>query len=201
MVLRMRFHCLASSRSTQGSHHEAWVASFSPQTVQVLITLWLGCPNLGQVGLSGVMERIAGLRPDSDRDPVTGLRPGQAEFIDWLTDPERKGSQNEWGRQHGVSSARLSKWKREDPYFQNALRKRLVELNLDPASVQDIINAMRKQALQGDVQAARLVLEYMKFLNPTAGQEAPTAAVEDMSDIELQAEIEKELAKARGSEN
>jgi hypothetical protein len=125
------------------------------------------------------------------------LYEGQPEFLDWLVDPERGGSQNEYGRSHGILPSTLARWKRKDPFFQKALRERLIEQNLDPVGIADILTEMRRKAQQGDVQAAKLVLDYMKFLNPTAGEEAPLADASDLSDDDLLLEIEAELAKAR----
>jgi hypothetical protein len=138
------------------------------------------------------------LRPDSKRDPETGLLPLQPEFLEWLLDPDNAGkSRNQWCRDHGIATNTHTKWIREDPWFQRALSDALVKNNLDPLSVQSIIEAMRKKALEGDAASARLILDYMKFLNPNAGEKPAEAPVEEMTDEELLAEAEMEIARLR----
>lgn len=133
-----------------------------------------------------------------NRSQDTGLLPHQDEFLDWLTDPERQGSQNEWARSRGLAGQTVSAWKRDDPFFQDALRRRMAERNLDPESIQDILDALKKEAKGGNVQAAKYLLDYIRYLQPTPPTVDISRPAEEMTDEELAAALRAEATRLEG---
>ena len=140
-------------------------------------------------------------RSSPRRDKTTGLLPEMVDFIDWLVDPERSGSQAEWAKSRGLHSATVSAWKRHDAAFMVAYRERLRELNLDPESMQDIVMNMRSKAADPKNSqahmAARWVLDYLKAITPEGGDEPDEFA--HMSDEQLAAVLREELAVLQGA--
>jgi hypothetical protein len=131
---------------------------------------------------------------------LDGLTPLQNEFLDWLmTDPREREplTQNGWAREHDISSATLSDWKRKDPFFQSALKARVAEAGLDPAMLHRIIQAQADKAAQGDTNAAKVVFGYVQWLNPTPPK-ADEIPIESMSDAELAQEL-RDAAEALDS--
>lgn len=130
------------------------------------------------------------LRPNGSK--VSDL---QAEFIEWLLDPAKEGSQNEFARTHNVSAATLSMWKKRDGIFKNEWERRAAELNVSVDRIQSVINAVYESAKNGDVKAATLYLQYVDKFTPkldlTAGKSA-TTNIEDLSDEELHAALQEE---------
>jgi len=106
------------------------------------------------------------------------------EFIEWLIDPARVGTQEEWAKTHGTYASTLSKWKK-DPNFKAALDKRLGQLNIDSLRIQKVVDAMWDKASQGDVKAAELYLRYIEKIQPTKPVLDDDTDVTRMSDAEL----------------
>lgn len=120
----------------------------------------------------------------------------QAEFIDWLLDPEKKGSQNEWARAHGVSPSTLSFWKKTDVIFKTAWERRAAELNISPERIQDIVNKLFAKAKEGDVKAIELYLRFTEKYTPKVDLSKPAeTSLSEMSDEELQEAMQMEWAK------
>lgn len=100
---------------------------------------------------------------------VGGLKRGQEkpelrrEFTNWLMDPDRAGTQEEWALEHGVAPSTLSVWKRH-PEVRGALASWRESYKPDFAQV---VDAMFQKAKRGDVQAARLLGDWL-------GENAPT---------------------------
>jgi hypothetical protein len=85
------------------------------------------------------------------------------EFAKYLTDPNRVGTQEEWARKHGVAASTLSDWKRH-PEVRGLLSQWRETYKPDFAQV---VDAMFQKAKAGDVQAARLLGDWL-------GENAPT---------------------------
>lgn len=118
------------------------------------------------------------------------VTPEQEEFIEWLVDPSRQGSQNEFARRIGVNPATLTKWKKHDAIFRAAWQKRCDELNVDPETIQDIVQAIKRSALGGDMKAAELYLKYVDRFTPKVKIESEVVAPKELSDEELARELQ-----------
>jgi hypothetical protein len=114
----------------------------------------------------------------------TEMTPLQLEFLEWLVDPERMGSQVEWAKTHDMSANTLSSWKRET-YFRTAWDARLKELNISPERTQRVIDAIFDKAVGGDTKAASLFLQYIERFTPKQTVVVHDRAVADLSDAEL----------------
>ena len=125
-----------------------------------------------------------------------GLDQRRIDFIEWLVDPTRSGSQNEYAKRIGVDHATLSKWKKES-IFRTAWEKRLAELNVSPDRMQEVINAMHGRAVRGDVQAAKLYLQYVDRFQPTTRVVVDDRAAKEMSDEELATALEDNVVLLR----
>lgn len=119
-----------------------------------------------------------------------GTTPLQDEFIEWLVDPEREGSETSWARAHNIGQPNCSKWK-QDARFRKAWEKRLAELNINPDRIQKVVNAIYKAATErGDVKAASLYLQYIERFVPTQKVVTEERA-SDLSDEDLAKELEE----------
>lgn len=123
------------------------------------------------------------------RKARTELLPGQAEFIEWLIDPNRQPeTQTAYAKVTGVHTTTLHAWKR-DPVFQKAWSRRCIDEGIDPTRVKDVIDAMFTKAAGGDTQAAKLVLAYVEkatpWSQPSQDEVEDTTSVTEMSDDEL----------------
>lgn len=101
---------------------------------------------------------------DSDA-PKTGQgKPSlRMEFARWLIDPSRTGTQEEWAQEHGLAASTLSDWKRH-PEVRGVLASWRESYRPDFGQV---VDAMFQKAKRGDVQAARLLGDWL-------GENAPT---------------------------
>lgn len=119
----------------------------------------------------------------------------QVEFIDWLLDPDKKGSQNDWAREHGVSPSTLSNWKRTDGIFKEAWERRAAELNISPERIQTIVDKLYDKAKDGDVKAIELYLRFTEKYTPKVDLSKPAeTSLSEMSDAELQEAMRMEWA-------
>ena len=100
------------------------------------------------------------------------LSPLQLEYIEWLCDPERRGSKVGWARDHGVA-----------------------ELNISPDRIQMVVDALHRAAAGGDTKAAQLYLQYVDRLQPKRVV-IEDARVASLSDEELAAELQSLLGEA-----
>lgn len=128
---------------------------------------------------------------------ITDLK---AEFIEWLIDPSRLGTQSDWAKAHGVSAALLSQWKK-DPGFKAELDKRLGQMNVDSLRIQKVVEAMWDKAAGGDVKAAELYLRYIEKLQPSRPVLDDDTDVTKLSDEELLAALQSasEVLTKRGN--
>ena len=121
---------------------------------------------------------------------------GQRAYLEWLIDPERKGSQAQFARENRVTDNRLRVWK-NDPRFKAELQKRCSELNIDDFRIQEVVNSLFKAATQDrDVRAATAYLQYVGRFMPTQ-RIISDRAIEEMSDAELEATLQAELGGLR----
>lgn len=114
----------------------------------------------------------------------------QLAFIEWCVDPSPKsvkGSQAQWCRERGIDLSNPRKWRR-NAAFKDALQARLDELNVSPERIQEVVDAMFREATEGNTKAAELYLRFVERLQP------PRVVVEkvasELSDEELAAALE-----------
>lgn len=133
--------------------------------------------------------------PKGDRiaSAKTGMSPKQRDFIEWLCTPRgmrTPTTPQQWGADNQVHPRTLNGWKSDDR-FRIAWDARLHELNINPESVSEVLEAMRTQAHNGQasgVAAAKLWLEQAeRFRAPAERQVDPSVALRGLSDEELHA--------------
>jgi hypothetical protein len=127
---------------------------------------------------------------DAEGNPV--IPELQLLFLEWLIDPDRRGSKKQWADEQGVSYEILRRWQR-DPRFKAELGKRAAELNIDEFRIQEVVNSLYKAAtLDGDVRAMQAYLTYVGRFMPTQ-RIITDRKIEDLSDEELGAELRAHL--------
>lgn len=113
----------------------------------------------------------------------------QSEFIDWLLDPERQGSQVKWAEDRGMSPATVSKWKKE-PFFRMEWQERADKLNGGIERTQQVIDALFEAATVGkDTKAMSLYLQYIDKFTPKRVTINEDHKPEELSDEQLAAAI------------
>ena len=137
-------------------------------------------------------------------DPESGekVMPSDwSEFLDWLLSEDRvPATQKEWAADRGLNDRTVRRWK-ADPRFTREWDRRAAELNVHPERTQSVVDALYKQAAQGDVKAATLYLQYIDKFTPKR-----RVLVDDerhasgMSDVELAAELEDLIDELRGED-
>lgn len=116
------------------------------------------------------------------------MRVVQAAFVEYLVDPDR-GTQADFARAHGVAEKTLSRWKK-DSDFRSMWDRRCAELNVDPDRVQRLIESIYARALDGDVRAQKLYLEYTEKFTPKRVV-IEDRSPKDLSDTELADALEE----------
>jgi hypothetical protein len=125
----------------------------------------------------------------------------QEEFIEWLVDPERQGSEKQWARDHGINEATKTRWK-HSPFFRRGLQRRMDELNLSPDRVQAVLNNMHRLATSSGreaVMAAKTYLQHVERLEPTR-KPIEDRAIKDLTHEELLEQLERALDNQRRSQ-
>ena len=124
-----------------------------------------------------------------------------SEFLDWLLSEDRvPATQKEWAADRGLHERPVRRWK-ADPRFTREWDRRAAELNVHPERTQSVVDALYKQAAQGDVKAATLYLQYIDKYTPKR-----RVLVDDerhasgMSDVELAAELEDLIDELRSKD-
>ncbi len=122
-----------------------------------------------------------------------------SEFLDWLLSEVREpATQKEWAVENGVNERTVRRWK-ADSRFIREWDRRAAELNVHPERTQAVVDALFKQAADGDVKAATLYLQYIDKFTPKR-----RVVVDDerdasgMSDAELAAELEQLVGELQG---
>lgn len=118
----------------------------------------------------------------------------QSEFIDWLIDPNRAGTQKDWAEAHGITSMMLSRWKKEN-YFVRVWRERADRVNGGPERVQQVADALFQASLQ-DWRAAAKYLEWVERMSPPRRPQNENGDLRDMDDEEFKAKLAEVLKGA-----
>ncbi len=137
-------------------------------------------------------------------DPDSGeqVMPGQwTEFLDWLLSEVREpDTQKEWCEERGLNDRTVRRWK-VDSRFVREWDRRAAELNVHPERTQSVVDALYRNAAQGDVKAAALYLQYIDKFTPKR-----RVLVEDdrdasgLSDEELAAELDGLISELRSDD-
>ncbi len=139
--------------------------------------------------------RPAGAARTDGRTSRGGLSPKQQDFLEWLTAPvQSPRTQTEWAAEHAVSPKVVTMWRNHDGPFRQAWTDRLAELNVSPENVNDVLEAMRRRALEGSDRAATVWLQYADRINDKSEDDALHAS--DLSDDELRELIESQALAA-----
>lgn len=115
---------------------------------------------------------------------MADLTQTQLEFVEWMANPTRDGSQAAWAQAHGVAEETCRRWKKTD-WYREHLEARMRELHLSTDKVMEVVHAMQKQAAAGDVSAAKTYLAFLERVQPFK-QTQEDDRIEDMSDEELE---------------
>ena len=135
-------------------------------------------------------------------DPDSGekVMPEQwGEFLDWLLSEVREpATQKEWCAERGLNDRTVRRWK-ADSRFVREWDRRAAELNVHPERTQSVVDALYRQAAEGDVTAAALYLQYIdKFTPKRRVMVDDQRDASGLSDIELAAELEELVAELQG---
>ncbi len=137
-------------------------------------------------------------RSDGHRyEARTALTETQIECIDWLLDPGQKPTQVEWAEAHGVSPRTIRGWKKSK-LFTDEWERRAALVNGGIERIQLIVDKLYESALQGDVKAIQLYLQYVDRFTPKKQVEVGRA-VEDLSDEELAQALESVAVLRKGA--
>lgn len=113
----------------------------------------------------------------------------QSKFLDWLlSDPKDPETRAEWCEQNEVHYDTPKRWKR-DKRFQEEWERRAREKNISVDRVQSVVDSLHKAALNGDVKAASLYLQYIDRFVPKQVVRVEDRDTKALSDAELMAEL------------
>lgn len=124
--------------------------------------------------------------------------PLQLEFIDWLLDPQRQGSQRQWAKDHELAEHTVLDWKRTQ-WFVKVWRERAEKLNGGPERIQNVVDSLYQASLQ-DWRAAQAYLAWVDKTSPPPAKKRDDSALSDMSDEEFEAILKAHLERNRGGE-
>ena len=137
-------------------------------------------------------------------DPDSGekVMPDQwGDFLDWLlSDVREPATQKEWCAERGLNDRTVRRWK-ADSRFTREWDRRAAELNVHPERTQSVVDALYRQAAQGDVKAAALYLQYIDKFSPKRRVLVyDDRSATGMSDEELAAELAGLVEDLRGED-
>jgi hypothetical protein len=137
-------------------------------------------------------------------DPDSGekVMPDQwDEFLDWLLSEVREpATQKEWCAERGLNDRTVRRWK-ADSRFTREWDRRAAELNVHPERTQSVVDALYRQAADGDVKAAALYLQYIdKFTPKRRVLVDDDRSATGMSDEELAEELAGLVEDLRGED-
>lgn len=113
----------------------------------------------------------------------------QSKFLDWLlSDPKDPPTRPEWAKLHGLHPDSTKRWKR-DKRFQEEWERRAKEKNISVDRVQSVVDALHAAAVNGDVKAANLYLQYIDRFTPKKIVRAEDVSTSVLSDEQLMAEL------------
>lgn len=113
----------------------------------------------------------------------------QSQFLDWLlSDPKDPATKNLWCELNGVHPDTPKRWKR-DKRFNEEWDKRAREKNISVDRVQSVVDSLHNAAINGDVKAASLYLQYIDRFTPKRIVRNEDADTKALSDEDLLAEL------------
>ena len=127
------------------------------------------------------------------------MPPMWQDLLEWfLKGPDRDPrTQKEWAVEAGCHEDSVRRIKR-DVRFAREWDRRAAELNIHPERTQSVIDALFRQAADGDVKAASLYLQYIdKFTPKRRVVVDDERAASGLSDLELADELEALVAEFR----
>tara|TARA_R100000908_G_C3613799_1_gene62680 strand:- start:2 stop:448 length:447 start_codon:yes stop_codon:yes gene_type:complete len=135
-------------------------------------------------------------------DPDSGekVMPEQwIEFLDWLlSDVREPATQKEWCAERELNDRTVRRWK-ADSRFVREWDRRAAELNVHPERTQSVVDALYRQAANGDVKAAALYLQYIdKFTPKRRVLVDDERSASGLSDEELAEELAGLVAELQG---
>ncbi len=127
-------------------------------------------------------------------DPETGeqVMPDKWKaYLDWLLSEDRQPlTTRDWAVANDVNERTVRRWK-ADSRFIREWDRRAAELNVHPERTQGVVDALHAAAIQGDVKAASLYLQYIEKFTPKRRLVLDDdREVSGLSDVELHAELE-----------
>jgi len=138
---------------------------------------------------------------------TSGLSEQQEAFLDWLVDPSTRQvneSQNRFAVRLGVHQGTLSKWKK-DSTFRKEWERRLAEANVSPDKLQKLMENTYSLANHEDVRpadrikATELYMRLVDRMTPDKTLVVRDTPAADLSQDELEAQLEEQLAALRRS--
>ncbi len=117
--------------------------------------------------------------------------PLKDELLGWVLNPIKPDNQQNWAQWsavHDLSPATVQRW-RNEPRFRKHWERGLAKMNVDPERTQKVVDGLQKAAADGNVQAAKL---WMDYVTQWEAKEEQTE-VSSLSDTELD-ELILELA-------
>lgn len=129
---------------------------------------------------------------------AVNLSEAQDQFIEWLVDPNRVGSQNDFARKLGVNPGTLSKWKKDGP-FKEKWEKRLLDLNVSPDRIQQVVESLFVNAVGSGPQSVKAAELYLRFVDRFTPKEIheTRGSARDLSDEELTRSVEENIIALR----
>ena len=126
-------------------------------------------------------------------DPDTGLQRMPVDwalYLDWLLDEGREPATSKaWAEANGYNDRTVRRWK-ADIRFIREWDRRAAELNVHPERTQGVVDALHRAAVDGDVKAASLYLQYIEKFTPKRRLVVDDdRLVSGLSDAELSAEL------------
>ena len=170
-----------------------------PAFTQVNVGITGGTLQAGFIG-GGVVPQNGGGR-GWQYDEATGeyvMPPKWRALMEWLLEgPDRDPAfQYEWAAANGLHEDSVRRMKR-DVRFVREWNRRCAELNIHPERTQSVIDSLHRMAVDGNVQAANLYLQYTDRFTPKQRviQSEPEAS--DLSDSELADQLEAQVRHLR----
>lgn len=108
----------------------------------------------------------------------------QKLFIEFLIDPEKSISENQWCVENDVPVRTKTSWKKHR-LFREEWEKRSYEVYGGPEKVNAIVEAVYQSATKGDMKAAQLYLQYVDKFTPKKEIVTEAKSLKDMTDEEL----------------
>lgn len=113
----------------------------------------------------------------------------QQEFLDWLCDPNKQGTQNNWAAEHGLHHSTLSQWKRRDRLFRKAWDKRMAEVYSGPEQVTEAMKVLYAKAMDGDMKALDLYFKRVDKMSPPKIADDEDENIVEMSTEDLERKL------------